>query len=194
MRWIVALPFLLAIAPVQAAPSKAGDGLSYMLVSGDGNSMMSGSSDDFRRAEAFRSGNSPMLYVRQEGAAYVIRDPGLLRRAEAIMKPQQDLGERQGELGEQQGALGEKQGALGEQQARIGERMADATTRQIEELGRQQGELGRQQAALGEQQAALGEKQAELGRQQAREAELAQPKLKALVADAIRAGLAQRVN
>jgi hypothetical protein len=48
--------------------------------------------------------------------------------------------------------------------------------------------------ALGEQQAALGHRQAELGRQQAHAAELAQPQFRALVGEAIRRGVAQRLQ
>lgn len=185
MRWIV-LPLALAIAPAQQA--SAAD-LSYVLVTSHG-STMSGSSDDFRRAEHYRAGSAPLLYVRQDGRAYVIRDAAILQRAEAIMKPQQDLGE----LGAQQGELGSRQGALGAEQGRLGARMADSTPRQMAELGRQQGELGRRQAELGRQQAALGERQAALGREQARLVQLARPQFRALVTEAIRKGLAQRVD
>ena len=199
MRTIVLFPVLLAIAPAEAARSGhadrlSPDHLSYVLVTSHGNSMMSGSSDDFRRVKAFRVGNAPMLYVRRDGAGYLIRDPDILRRAAAIMKPQQDLGDRQGQLGDQQGKLGNRQGQLGEQQGRLGERMADSTPRQMEELGRHMDELGRQQEALGDQQEALGRRQEELGREQERLAELAQPQLEALVNDAIRRGLARRVD
>jgi hypothetical protein len=72
--------------------------------------------------------------------------------------------------------------------------MADARVRERGVLGRQQCELGRQQAALGEQQAALGRQQAALGREQARAAELAQPQFRALVNEALKRGLAQRVD
>jgi hypothetical protein len=192
MRWIV--PLLLAVAPVQAATAAPADRISYMLVTGNGSSMMSGSSDDFRRADSLRIGKAPLLYVRQDGVGYVIRDPAILRRAEAVMAPQQELGRRQGVLGAQQGELGRRQGALGAQQGRLGALMANARMREMGELGRQMGDLGRRQAALGEQQAALGRRQAELGQQQARLAELAQPQIRALVAEAIRRGLAQRVD
>jgi hypothetical protein len=198
MRWIV--PLLLAAAPLQAASAdsfsfSSGDRLSYVLMTGSGgDSMMSGSSDDMRRAAALRAGNAPLLYVREDGVAYVIRDPALLQRAERIMAPQRELGARQDALGRQQGELGRQQGALGAQQARLGRMMADARVREMAELGRQQGELGRQQAALGEQQAALGRQQAALGREQARAAELAQPQFRALVNEALKRGLAQRVD
>ena len=197
MRWIV--PLLLALAPVQSASAHPdstvhADRLSYVLMTADGSDMMSGTTDDIRRARALHTGNAPLLYVRENGIAYVIRDPATLRRADAIMQPQREMGKRQGELGRQQGALGRQQGALGAEQGRLGRLMADARVRELGDLGRQQGELGRQQAALGEQQAALGRRQAELGREQARLAELAQPQLRALVDEAIRRGLAQRVD
>ena len=192
MRWIV--PLLLAIAPVQAAYADSADRLSYVLLTGDGSNMMSSSSDDIRRARALQAGGAPLLFVRQDGVAYVIRNPAILGRANAIMAPQRELGRRQGALGEQQGELGRKQGALGAEQGRLGALMMNSTPRRMGELGRQQGELGRRQAALGEQQAILGRQQAALGRHQARLAEAAKPKLRALVPDAIRRGLAQRVD
>lgn len=192
MRWIV--PVLIAIAPVPALQAQPADRPSYVLMTGHGSSMMSGSSDDFRRAEALRSGGSGLLYVRAGGAAYVIRDAALLRRAEAIMAPQQELGRKQGVLGQQQGELGRQQGALGAQQGRLGAQMADARVRELGNFGRQQGELGKQQAALGARQAALGQRQAELGREQKRLAELAQPQFRALVQEAIQRGLALRVD
>jgi len=193
MRWIV--PFLIAIAPAQAAYSQSSDRLSYVFFSdGSTSSMGSGDTDDFRTANALRGGNSPMLYVRQNGVAYVIRDPAILSRAKAIMEPQNELGRRQGELGKQQGALGKEQGKLGAEQGRLGRLMADARVSEMGELGRQQAALGRQQSQLGEQQAALGRKQAELGREQSRLAELAQPQFRALVDEAIRRGTAQRIQ
>ena len=195
MRWIV--PVLIAIAPVQAGPAHAAsaDRLSYVLYAdGSDSSTGSGDADDWRRAKALRAGNAPFLYVRDDGAAYVIRDPATLARAKAIMAPQQELGRQQGALGRQQGALGRQQGALGREQARIGRLMADASAREMGELGRQQGDLGRRQSTLGAQQAALGSQQARLGREQARLAALAEPKFRALVADAIRSGAAQRVR
>jgi len=193
MRWI--LPLLLIAAAPSAAFAADSDRLSYVFFSdGSTSSMGSGDMDDFRTANALRGGNSPMLYVRSNGVAYVIRDPAILSRAKAIMEPQNELGRRQGELGKQQGALGKQQGKLGAEQGRLGRLMADARVSEMGELGRQQAALGRQQSTLGEQQAALGRKQAELGREQSRLAELAQPQFRALVDEAIRRGTAQRID
>jgi len=196
MRWIVPLALAMAPLPALAAHSmEDGNRLSYVLMTGDDHhSMMSGSTGDYNRARALRAGNAPLLYVRQDGAAYVIRDAGTLRRAEAIMAPQQELGRRQGELGRQQGALGAQQGRLGAEQGRLGAQMAMSTPARMRELGAQQGELGQRQGALGAQQAALGQRQAALGREQKRLHDLAQPQFRALLQDAIQRGLAQRVD
>ena len=198
MRWIV--PLLLAVTPAQSVSadsvySSSSDRLSYVLFTGnDDSAMMSGSTDDVRRARAYRAGHAPLLYVRLDGTAYVIRDAAMLRRAEEIMRPQRELGDRQGELGRQQGELGRRQGALGAEQGRLGRMMADARVRELDELGREQGELGRQQAALGTQQSELGRRQDDLGRQQERAAEAARPQFRALVNEALHRGAAQRVN
>ena len=47
---------------------------------------------------------------------------------------------------------------------------------------------------LGEQQGELGRQQGELGREQARLADIARGQIRVLIDDAIRRGLAQRVN
>ena len=193
MRWII--PLAVAIAPMQPAFAQSSDGMSYVFFTGNGSTTtMSGSTDDVRRAERLRAGNAPLLYVREGGTAYVVRDAALLRRAEAIMAPQNELGRRQGVLGKQQGELGRRQGLLGAEQGRLGARMANSTPRQMAELGRQQAELGRQQGALGTQQGELGRRQGELGKEQGRLAKLAQPQFRALVAEAIKRGVAQRVD
>ncbi|HEX5258005.1 MAG TPA: hypothetical protein VFW35_04390 [Sphingomicrobium sp.] len=173
----------------------AADHTSYVLFSPGSDSIsMSGSSDDIRRARALRSGTEELLYVRQDGAAYVIRDPATLRAARALFEPQEALGAQQAELGSRQAALGSRQAALGAEQARLGARQADARPSEQAELGRQQEDLGRRQDALGRDQDALGRQQDALGREQDRVARIAEEKLQALVADALRSGLAQRVD
>src|SRR4029078_2425800 len=149
MRWIV-LPLALALAPASALHRASLVRMSYVFVTGDGSSTMSGSSDAFRRFESLHTGKAPLLFVSEGGAAYWIPEPAILRRAEAIMKPQQDLGRRQGELGRMQGDLGRAQGALGVEQGRLGAQMADTTPRHM-------GALGARQAALGQPHSALGD-------------------------------------
>src|SRR3712207_4029658 len=93
------------------------DRTSYVLFSQGGrDTTMSGSTDDLRRARRLRRGEEALLYVRQDGAAYVIRDAATLRRAEALFEPQRAMGARQAELGSRQAALGGRQAELGAEQ------------------------------------------------------------------------------
>ena len=193
---LIALSSPLALI-VPSAPASAfqSNGLSYILFSqGSRSTSMSGSTADLDRARALRRGNEAMFYARQNGSAYIIRDPAFLARARAIFAPQEQMGARQAELGSRQAELGSRQAALGGQQARLGAQMANAAPRRSAELSRQQDELGRQQSALGRQQSVLGQRQAALGREQARLGREAQAAIRSLLADAIRRGIAQRVD
>ena len=193
----VALSGLALSCPPAAVASQveASDRLSYVLLEAGGqSSTMSGSMDDLRRAKALRVGREALLYVRDGGGAYVIRDPATLAQAAAIFEPQRAMGARQAELGARQAALGTRQARLGSQQARLGAQQATATPGRAVALGRQQAELGRQQDALGGQQNALGEQQSALGREQSRLGREAEAKIRALVADAIRRGLASPIS
>jgi hypothetical protein len=191
-----ALAGLAALSALALSPAAtAADHGSYVLFSPGSDSIsMSGSGDDLGRARALRVGNEALLYVRQGGAAYVIRDPATLRQARALFEPQEALGAQQAALGSRQAELGSRQAALGAEQARLGARQANATPSEQAELGRQQGELGERQGEIGQQQNALGEQQNALGREQNRLARIADDRLEALVADALRRGLAQRVD
>ncbi|HEY8593391.1 MAG TPA: hypothetical protein VIL42_11095 [Sphingomicrobium sp.] len=179
---VSALTLTATAGPAWAHPAgESADRFSYVLFgSGDSSSTMNGGSGDWARAKALRTAGEPLLYFRNGGSAYVIRDAATLRRANELMEPQRALGARQSALGEQQSALGRRQAALGQL-------MANA---RLSELS----ELGRQQSALGAQQAALGRQQGDLGREQARLSHIASDRLRALVADALSRGLAQRVD
>jgi hypothetical protein len=142
----------------------------------------------------------------------------LSRRQEELGKQQAELGEQQARLGERQAAvsvkpsgdlkmqidllkdqigrnagkdlhqeeLGDLQARLGELQARVGELQAQA--------GDKQAQLGEAQAKLGERQAELGGEQAKLGDQQAKLADEAGSKMRTLLEDAFRGGLARPVK
>jgi len=101
--------------------------------------------------------------------------PDLTREIERIKQTMRNAGTSE-ELGELQAMLGEIQAKIGEQQSKIGE---------------QQAKIGEQQAKLGEQQAKLGEQQAALGEQQAKLAEEAGLKLRVLLEEAVKNGLAE---
>lgn len=191
------LGIMIAVQPPAALahPDPSGDRLSYVFYSsGDRGTTMNASVDDLRRVAPLRRGKEALLYVRYAGSAYVIRDAATLRQAEAIFRPQHELGARQGELGRRQGVLGRQQAELGAEQGRLGREQAGASPARAAELSRRQSELGRQQSALGDQQAVLGKQQSALGREQQRLARQADSKIRALVAEAVRRGLAQRID
>jgi bla regulator protein blaR1 len=135
---------------------------------------------------------------------------------------QAELGSQMAVLGSQQAALGAQMGQLNAQHAALVarqyradeaeqaaiERQTRELERQVEQLGNRQSELGRQQSDLGRRQGELGERQgelggkqgelgerqSELGRQQSEASEEAQRALAKLVDEAIRSGLATRVE
>jgi len=190
-----ALPGLLALGQPAAGAAQSAGGSAYVLLDpGSRSTTMSGSTADLSRAHALRAGQEGLLYVRQGGTAYLIRDAETLRRARAIFAPQEALGARQAELGSRQAALGSRQAALGAEQARFGARQASATPRDADALASRQMELARQQDALGAQQDALGRQQDQLGREQDRLGRQAQESFRVLVADAIQHGVAQRAS
>ena len=192
----LSLPLLPAPAPaIAAARGEADDGIKYVfMMQGTDSSVMSGSLEDIERARSFRVGKEALLYIRDPRGAYLIRDAETLRKAEAIFRPQQIMGEKQGELGRRQGELGRRQGELGRQQGELGRQQAEAPPRIAAQLGRKQGELGRRQGELGRQQGELGRQQGELGKEQARLAREANVQLRVLLTDAIQRGVARRVS
>lgn len=202
----MARPFFIAIAAALAAPAllaaprtadaaEAAQRTTYILFdAGTQSSMMSGSMRNLNRALALRSGREGLLYFRESGRAYVIRDAATLAEAKAIFAPQEALGAKQAALGSKQAALGQRQAKLGLEQGRLGRQQADATPSRAEELARQQDALGKQQDVLGREQDALGEQQDVLGREQDRLATIAEGKIRTLVQDAIQRGVAQPVK
>ncbi|MEA2694748.1 MAG: bla regulator protein blaR1 [Acidobacteriota bacterium] len=169
--------------------AKSGD--EYVLVSANGSTTMNGSMVDVDRArQLLGPGEKEILWFRQGGKEYVVRDPQTLKAALALFAPQAELGSRQAALGARQAELGSRQAALGAEQAKLGSQQAklgaeqarvasdearetsdgkevnDRLMRQQDELGKKQDELGRQQDELGRKQDALGREQDALGKQQ----------------------------
>jgi hypothetical protein len=155
---------------------------------------MSGSMEDIQRASSLRAGTEPLLYVREGGSAYVIRDAATVRKAKSFFEPEEALGARQSELGSRQSALGRQQSRLGAEQAALSNRQANSSPREAEGLARQEEALSHRQEELGRQQEALGRQQEALGREQERVARIATEQIKSLISEALRSGLAQRVE
>jgi hypothetical protein len=197
-RRSLSLAAALALAVAAPAPAATyadvfGD-LHLVMMTGGDSSSINGDSDDWNRARSLRRNGEGLLYFRKDGSAYVVRDATMLARADAIMEPQRELGRRQGALGRQQAALGRQQAALGRRQTWIGARQWRANADANASMSRSMGDLGASQAQLGRQQAELGRQQGELGRQQAALGKIANAKLRDLIDEAMRRGLAQRVG
>ena len=186
------------------------DGDAYVLIHGD-EVTMAGHSDDIRVARTLQQGKAPVLWVREDGKQYIVRDAGIMQRVKAAHAPVEALGAQQGRLGEQQGALGERQGGLGAKQGELGQQMAaiaterasaalrgsrasDAETdRRLDALAAQQDALARQQEVLARQQEPLARQQEALARQQVAATEKMQRDVARLIDDAIRSGKAQQL-
>lgn len=204
--------------PPPAAPRVTGmlsisdsrNGDAYVLIDGD-NVTMAGHTDDIRTAQRLKQGNAPVLWVREGGKQYVVRDAATLQRVKEAHAPVQALGEQQGKLGEQQGALGERQGDLGMKQGELGMKMAAigveragaslrgndtleaANERRMKALQDEQAALARQQEALARQQEPLARQQEALSRKQMAASDKMRHDVDRLLADAIRSGKAQQL-
>src|SRR5687768_18375384 len=86
---VIALSTPLALVqPAASASAQSPERTSYVLFSqGNSSTTMSGSTEDLEQARSLRNGREALLYARVDGAAYIIRDPATLRRAEAVFEP-----------------------------------------------------------------------------------------------------------
>lgn len=155
-----------AHGPLTAEPNRddtitIGDGdLTYVHFRDDKHTSMSGKLSDIERARRHKQPNEQVLWFRDQGREYVIRDPATLKEAEAVWRPVNEIGAAQGKLGHQLGELGRKLGQLGSQQGLLGTRQGTLATREATLSLResnsslsdaQRTELARQRAALQQQ-------------------------------------------
>ncbi|MCW0413679.1 M56 family metallopeptidase [Xanthomonas sacchari] len=178
---------------------------SYVRVKGN-HSTMSGSSDELASMKRETQGDG--LWFRRGGKRYVVHDPALLARFDALFEPIGKLGVQQGELGKRQGALGREQGELGREQGKLAQEAAARALARIDmdavaakaqanaqaALAQRQDALSAKMRALGEQQAALGRQQGELGARQGELSAQLDREVDRLFDAAIAAGNAQRLE
>jgi beta-lactamase regulating signal transducer with metallopeptidase domain len=129
-----------ALAPEKGLAPQGEQDLNFVLLMDEHNVNMSGSDADVDRARRLQRSGERLLWFRQGGREFVVRDPATLDQIAALWKPVSVIGEAQGEVGGRQGRLGEEQGRIGERQGKIGE---------------EQGRIGARQGVLGEQQGRL---------------------------------------
>lgn len=206
----------------QAAPAAgARRDLNYVYFYDENSTTMSGDTRDIERVRRLRHGKEPILWFRDGGQEYVIRDPATLKQVDATWKPVREIGAQQGELGSKQGELGKAQGELGVRAGLIGTREGTLALRESaldmrasgdnlspadkDQIARQRQELRQQQRALrkemhavekpmrelGERMAVLGREMEELGRQMTAASQKAEAELRALFKRAIASGIAR---
>lgn len=187
MRKLALLTLLLSV-PLLAADSyvlRLGD-IAYM----NGKGMSGQSLDRLRSAHGRR-----FFWFKRDGRTYVVTGATELERAEAIVRPQSELGKKQAALGQKQAALGTKQAEIGGQQGELGMRQASAAgdERRQEALSREQEKLSRKQEELSRQQEVLSRQQDKLSEEQDRLSVQVEKQLAELADRCVRTGAAKEV-
>jgi bla regulator protein BlaR1 len=153
--------------------------LNYIYFRDGDHVSMSGDTRDVERARRHRHGNEALLWFRDGGQEFVLRDTALLKQLDVVWKPVEELGEAQGKLGGQQGEIGRQIGELGAQQGLLGTRQGTLSVREATlsiregseklsdddraQIARQRRELRNQARALERQMRALERPMKELG-------------------------------
>ncbi|HSC44869.1 MAG TPA: M56 family metallopeptidase [Candidatus Acidoferrum sp.] len=187
-KMIATGPFLYQVGPT--ARINVGDfGDRFVIVSDDSPIIMSGNSQDVEHATALRSKiNGDFIWFQRDEKSYIIKDQATVNQAEALFKPEQELGAKQQDLGKQMKALGDQMRDQGQKMRDVHVTIPDlsadmekleaqmkqlsasgGTQQQLGDLQRQLGELmrklGQNQNQAGEQQRQIGEQQRQLGDQ-----------------------------
>jgi hypothetical protein len=125
----------------QAEPREPkGREMNYVLFLDGNHTNMSGSMRDIETAGRHRRNGERLLWFRQAGGEYVVRDPSMIDQVLDLWTPVNLVGEQQGKVGARQGELGARQGEIGQRQGRIGAEQGV--------IGAKQGQIGDRQARL----------------------------------------------
>jgi hypothetical protein len=122
--------------------------INYVLFLDDHHTNMSGSMRDIETARRHKRNGERLLWFRQSGREYVVRDASVIDQVLNLWAPVNVIGDQQGKVGERQGELGARQGEIGERQGRV---------------GAEQGEIGAKQGAIGDRQGRLAGREASAG-------------------------------
>lgn len=111
---------------------------------------MSGDSADWNDIEAAkRSIKGEFLWFRHDGKAWVVQDPELLARANAVWAPLDRLGEQMDGYGKQMDQHGKQMEALGKEMAAAAAKV-EPDKRRTRQFEHEMRELGRQMQRLGD--------------------------------------------
>jgi hypothetical protein len=164
--------------PAVAGPAPDTRDHSYAYLTSGGNITMSGDTKDIARARRFKQGSGPLLWFREGGQEYIVRDPDTLAQLEAVWKPGRELDVAEAKLDRQHDSLDRKhdqleakhdalesrRDALADRESELAERESDDSARPAAraELARQRRELRQQQQALAGELRALEQPMTEL--------------------------------
>jgi bla regulator protein BlaR1 len=134
---LAVLGLLVPISPVAAetcddddAVAGADEDLNYIYFHDDNTTSMSGKVSDIDRARRHKQPNERIVWFRDGGHEYVIRDPAMIKEVDTLWRPVKEIGDVQGKLGSQMGELGRRMGELGSQQGLLGTRQGTLSTRE----------------------------------------------------------------
>jgi bla regulator protein blaR1 len=220
------LPHAVGVAVAAPAPPArtAQPSLTYVYLAADDHTSMSGDTRDLERVRGLAHGKRPVLWFRDAGQEYVVRDASVLAELDATWKPVEQLGAELGKLGARQGELGAQQGKLGARQGLLGTRLGTLAVRASvldlcasndrlstadrAALAKQRAQLDTQQRALEQdmkaleppmkqlslQMEALGKEMKPLGDQMEVVSRKAEAELRALIRRAIASGAAKPIT
>lgn len=173
-----ALGVAVASTPAPANPAPGQRDFSYAYVASGGSITMSGDAKDVARARRFQQGSGPLLWFRDGGQDYIVRDPDTLAQLDAVWKPgreldraedkldrqHDDLDARHDKLEAKRDALSDRRDALADRDAELADRASEdslgASAR--DELARKRRELRQQRDKLEGEIHALEQPMAEL--------------------------------
>ena len=119
--------------------------INYVLFLDGDHTNTSGTRRDIETARRHRRNGERLLWFRQAGREYVVRDPSVIEQVLNLWAPVNVIGGQQGKVGERQGELGARQGAIGARQGQV---------------GLEQGAIGAKQGAIGDRQGQLAGREA----------------------------------
>lgn len=180
---LIELGIVVAVA-VTHAPGRAAaetrDG-SYAYIGNGGSITMSGDVKDVARAR--KQGSGPLLWFREAGQEYIVRDPDTLGQLEAVWKPGRELDTAEDQLDRQHDQLDAKheqldgkreqlesrRDALADRASELTDRASDdsASASARAEATKQRRELQQQQQALSDEMRGLESPMKELRTQMA---------------------------
>jgi hypothetical protein len=175
---IAALGLAHAASPALADITASKRDHSYAYITNGGSITMSGNVKDVARARTFKQATGPLLWFREAGQEYIVRDPDTLAQLDAVWKPGRELDLAESQLDRQHDGLDRKhdqldrkRDALEARRDRLADRDSELADRESEEsrsasaradIAKQRREIQQQRQALEAEIHALEQPMSEL--------------------------------